>query len=475
MIAAMRHTLPDPMLSQLSELLATQTGLHFPRERWDDLERGMEAAAYEAGNASVQEYVRHILSAPLTHQQTEILASHLTVGETYFFRDSKSFAALEQYVLPGLIDSRRNAGRRLRIWSAGCCTGEEAYSIAILLDRLLPDLAQWNITLLATDINPHFLRKGMEGVYGEWSFRDTPPWVKEQYFKPGRQGRFEIHPRIRKRVTFSCLNLADDVYPSLSNNTNVMDLIFCRNVLMYFTEAWAQKVVGNLHRALMDGGWLIVSPTEASNTLLPQFAPVNFPDAVLYRKAAMDGRQFAQAEYREILAEPQEIPIFFPLPETPQPDAAPAADEKIMASPKQEDPDALRATARLCANQGKLAEAAEWCGQAIAADKLNPQSHYLLATIRQELGQADAAEQALKRALYLAPDFVLAYFSLGNLRLSQGRYAEAERYFGNALALLQEYPFHEIIPESDGLAAGRLTEIINSVLASLPHAATIQA
>ncbi len=460
-MTGMRHILPEQMLSSLSELLAQRTGLNFPKERWSDLERGMSAAARASGENNVQAYVRRLLSAGLTQHQTEILASHLTVGETYFFRDGKSFELLEQYALPALIHSRRDAGRRLRIWSAGCCTGEEPYSIAMLLDRLLPDHEQWDITLLATDINPQFLRKGADGVYGDWSFRDTPAWIKERYFKKVRQGYFEIHPRIKKRVTFSYLNLADDVYPSLSNNTHAMDLILCRNVLMYFAAAQAAKIAGKLHRALVDDGGLLVSPAEASNTLLAQFAPAYFfSDAAIYRKAAP----------RETTPAAEAIPFFFPPPETQQPDTpAPTIKPPV---PPPDGAAALCVTARLCAGQGRLAEAAGWCEQAIAANRLNPQSHYLLATIRQELGQADAAEQSLKRALYLDPDFVLAYFTLGNLRRSQGRREEAGRYFGNALALLQRRPCHEAIMESDGLTAGRLEDIIRSALDNLPQPCT---
>jgi len=168
------------------------------------------------------------------------------------------------------------------------------------------------------------------------------------------------------------------------------------------------------------------------------------------------------------------------LPETPRQDAVqPQADEKIVellgALPRQPDePGALRATARLRANQGKLAEAVEWCDKAIALDKLNPQSHYLLATIWQELAQPDAAEQSLKRVLYLVPNFTLAHFAMGNLRLSQGRRKEAERYFANALALLQAHPQDEILPESEGLTTGRLAEIISSVMASLPRTAEVR-
>jgi len=480
----MRHILPDQMLSTLSGLLAEQTGLNFPEERWSDLERGMDGAARESGETDVAAYVRRVLSAPLTHQQTEILASHLTVGETYFFRDSKSFAALEQHVLPQLIHSRREEGRRLRIWCAGCCTGEEPYSIAMLLDRLLPEHEQWHITLLATDINPHFLRKAAEGIYGEWSFRDAPAWLKQRYFNSGRQGRFEILPRIKKRVTFSYLNLADDVYPSLSNNTNAMDLILCRNVLMYLTAPQAAKIADNLHRALVDDGWLLPSAVEASNTLFAQFAPVDFSGAAFYRKAAAEVSQAVRTDYAEpsfaaAFPAPWEMPMnagetpsFIPLPEIPHPEL-PIQPVNGAATPA-DAADTLCATARLCANQGKLAEAAGWCEQAIAADKLYPQSHYLLATIRQELGQAEAAEQSLKRALYLDPDFVLAYFALGNLRLSQGRQEEARRYFGNALALLRQHPSNETLPEADGLTTGRLHEIIQSVVDSLPSAAAMR-
>lgn len=475
--------LPHPLLSRLSEFLEAQIGLHFPRERWRDLERGIAAAARELGFPEVEACAHGLLSAPLTHRQIEILAGHLTVGETSFFRDRKSFEALEHYVIPPLIRSRRDSERRLRIWSAGCSTGEEPYSIAMVLDRLLPDHEQWNITILATDINPQSLRKAVEGAYGAWSFRDTPDWIRERYFKKVQPGHFEIHPRIRKMVTFSYLNLADDVYPSLSTNTNAMDVIFCRNVLMYFTAERAEKVAANLHQAALNGGWLIVSPAEASHKLFSRFSPVNFPGAIFYRKCSGDAlpahneypRPFASAPEAVhppvIPLELREAPPFFSLPGPPRLEAArPALDAMLR---ERKETDELCATARLCANQGKLDEAVAWCGKAIAADKLNPQSHYLLATIRQELGQPDAAEQALKRVLYLAPDFVLAYFALGNLYLSQGRSGKARRHFANALALLRSHSQDEVLPESEGLMAGRLVEIITAVMVSLPRTAEV--
>ncbi len=464
----MRCALPDLLLSDLllsglSDFVATRIGLHFPQERWRDLERGLAAATPELGQPDVELCVRWLLSASLTRSHIEILASHLTVGETYFFREKRSLEILETQVVPELLRSRRDGERHLRIWSAGCCTGEEPYSIAMLLDRLIPDQTAWNITLLATDINPRFLRKAAEGVYGEWSFRDTPEWIRTRYFKRRKDGRFELSAHIKRKVTFSYLNLADDVYPSLLNNTNAMDVIFCRNVLMYFTAQHAKKVTRNFHRSLVEGGWLIVNATETSATLFPLFTPVEFHGALLYRKAKDDAPWHA-IEYQPLALQPALFP-----PEPPGQATTMAPSDPL--SQEQNDCEALSLNARDCANQGRLGEAIEWCAKAIAADKMNPARHYLLAAIQQEQGQLDAAAQSLNRALYLDSGFVLAHFALGNLRLSQGKRREAERHFTNALATLQTHPHDEILPEAEGLTAGRLVEIVTSALACLPHAA----
>jgi len=467
----MRPTLSHSLLSRLSELVAEQTGLNFPQERWGDLERGIAAAAPDFNFSDRESCARWLLSAPLTRHMNEILATHLSVGETYFFREKQNLEILEEHILPPLLQARRqNEQRRLRIWSAGCCTGEEAYTIAILLDRLIPDLKEWHVTILATDFNPKFLRKAAQGVYGNWSFRDAPGWLRERYFTTRADGRLEILPRIRKMVTFSYLNFAEDVYPSLSNNTGAMDVIFCRNVLMYFTAQRAKQVAGNFHRALVDGGWMIVSPTEASNRLLSSFTPVEFPEAVLYRK--MVNAEFQMQESKSSFRETEAAPPLFPDAQT-EPDVvttaihAPQADR--LPVPQTEEDEAPSRMARSCANQGQLSEALEWCEKAITADKMNPSHHYLSATILQEQGQHDIAIRSLMRALYLDPDFVLAHFALGNMHQSQGHYWEAQRYFGNVLLLLRNHPPDETLPEADGLTAGRLAEIVASLQASLPQ------
>lgn len=452
----MCNPLPDALLSGLSGLVAARLGLHFPQERWPDLERGVAAAARDLGKPDAESCARWLLSAPLAQKHIGVLAGHLTVGETYFFRESRSLDAFAEHVVPELLDARRAGERRLRIWSAGCAAGEEPYSIAMLLDRLLPAHEQWQVTILATDIAPQSLHKATLGVYGKWSFRGVPDWIKARYFKKREGGRFELSPQIRKKVAFSYLNLSDDVYPSPLNNTNAMDVIFCRNVLMYFNAEKAKEVAAKLSRSLVEGGWLIVSPAETSNTLFSPLAAVEFPEAVLYRKGADAAPLPAPPEISRTTGatapEPERVPPAVP---EAQPDSG----------------GALFATARHHANEGRLDAALGWCERAIAADKQNPAPHYLLATVQQELGRADAAAQALSRALYLDSGFALAHFALANARLSQGRRREADRHFSNALALLRARPPEEIVPESGGLTAGRLAEIVESVMAGLPRAA----
>ena len=480
------NVLPDSLLAQLSDFLEAQMGLHFPRERWRDLERGIVAAFRASGYADVEAFTHWLLSTPLTRSQIEGLASHLTVGETYFFREKRSFEIFEQHILPELLHARAQTERNLRIWSAGCCTGEEPYSIAMLLDRLIPDPGNWNLTILATDINPQFLRKAAQGVYGTWSFRETPGWIRERYFTSLQDGRFEIQPRIRRMVTFSYLNLADDAYPSLVNGTNAMDVIFCRNVLMYFSQKRAKGVIDKLQRSLVEGGWLITSPTETSNVQFSALTAVEFPGAFLYRKLAVAAPPALAAGYQapwyqvaavdaETSAEPAEPVAFDTAASAFAAEVLPVTGGEQVAQADAADPCANddsemeRRQARACADAGRLAEAIAWCEKAISADKLNPAHHYLLATIEMERGQGAASERSLGRALYLEPDFVLAYFALGNLCLSAGRQREARRHFSNALTLLRAYPADALLPESDGLSAGRLVEIIASVQASLPR------
>lgn len=487
--------------ARVSALIAERMGLHFAPERVTDLQRGLAGAAAELGFGDVAACVDWLLATPLTRAHLQVLAAHLTIGETYFFREKNTLDIFATRVLPELIRARRGREQRLRLWSAACCSGEEAYSLAILLHQVLPDLADWHVTILATDINARFLRKAVVGSYGEWSFRDTPAGFRDRYFIRTDDRRHTIRPEIQELVTFEHLNLVDDVYPSLATDTNAMDVIFCRNVLMYFTAAQTAKVIGNLQHSLVDGGWLAVSPSEASKALFPQFVTRNFPGVILFQKSSANWRPdpaptpaSAPAILPPMLpVQPAMTPAWTPEPRpaplaTAPPPAAtgPApyavaaslyeqgrygeAVDTLLASSAGHAPDhsACSLMARALANQGRLADALTWCDRWIAADKVDAAGYYLRGVVLLEQGDPDEARRSLQRALYLDPSHVLAHFTLANLARSGGRRDEADKHFANTLHLLGRLRPDDRLPESDGLTAGRLTETITALTARGP-------
>ncbi|MEW6756055.1 MAG: CheR family methyltransferase [Candidatus Latescibacterota bacterium] len=276
--------LPAEALVQAGAVVARQLGLHFPPERRGDLERGLLAAARQLGHRDAAAWVSGLAVSGMAPREVQVLASHLTVGETYFFRDRHSFAVLEQHVLPALVEARRGTSRRLCIWSAGCCTGEEVYSLAILLHQLLPDLPDWRLTLLGTDVNPRFLQQAREGVYTHWSFRDVPAGIFARHFAPEADGRLAVLPHLGRMVTFAPHNLVGGTGPLALGPVPCVDLILCRNVLMYMTAEQARQAAGLLGGALGMGGWLLVGGAEVSPALFAPLVPVSFPGAVLYRR-----------------------------------------------------------------------------------------------------------------------------------------------------------------------------------------------
>jgi chemotaxis protein methyltransferase CheR len=448
--------LATPRWHRVSELIAASTGLHFPPERRADLRRALDEAAPELGFDDCDACVDWLLDAPLSSEALRKLARHLVVGETYFFRERPSFNALATHVLPLLI-RRRSAARRLRLWSAACSTGEEAYSLAILLQRLLPEWRDWNISILATDINPESLRKAEAGMYGEWSFRESAPGFRERFFSPAGDHRYRLRSELRDMVTFVELNLAKDAIPSPATGTDAMDLILCRNVLIHFTPEHARRLIGSLHQALVDDGWLIVTPAECSQTLFTGFVPVNFPGSVLYRK----GEAQAPPPAPQPLSELEVAEVLAPVSESP---AGPVQSTQT-PPPAARTVQSLGAQARALANQGALTAALEASEQWIAADKLDAAAHYLHAMVLQELGQRSRARAALHRAVYLLPGFVLAHFALGNHARAEARHADARRHFANAERLLRSLPDDHGVPEAEGLTAGRLREIISALSA----------
>lgn len=468
-------TSDDPIRSALCEMLSMHLGLHFSPERWPDLLRRMAPVATELGYRTLQDGLHGLLAKPLGQREMEVLGRHLTVGETYFFRDPAIFAALEQHLLPDLIRHRRNTTRHLRIWSIGCSSGEEAYSIAIAVANMLPDLAQWNVSIQGTDINLHALARAREGVYGNGSFRTPLPPASQRWFSAPRAGHRAVAPQIKSMVRFSYFNLMDARYPAVEINTNAMDLIFCRNVLMYFHP---QRVVESLERignSLLDGGWLVLSPVESALVTALPLRPRHLPGVLFYQKAEADGTSplapgpmphLPQAASSG--TDPDER-TSRPAPPPPAPSPPP------LRPPPPPVPDLaqpLVQQAREQANRGLLTEALASCDQAIAQNKLNPAWAFLRASILLELGYDDDAAAALQRTLYLDHDFVMAHVTLANLLLRRGRHASACKHYRNALELLAPLDAQQIPQEADGMTAGRLREYIAATLAAGGKATT---
>lgn len=456
--------LSDGVCGAARDLIARHLGLAFAENRRAELERGLVRACHASAAPSPEAYLAWLAKLPDESREWTRLAAYLTVGETYFFRDLATLEALESHVLPSLIAVRRREGlRRLRLWSAGCATGEEPYTLAIMLDRLLPDASDWSVTILATDINVQALEVARRGWYRAWSFRETPASVRDRYFDRRDGDCFELDSRIRRAVTFAPLNLAQDGYPSVVTNTTAMDVILCRNVLMYFTTEAQRAAAVRLQKALVDGGWLGVAAAEAAAELLRPLVAVSFPDAILYRReaAGVAGATgvVELSPFRAVAPVAAEMPLALPV-------ALESGEEVIAQAPMPSAPAAVRERARVLADEGKLDEAHALCEAALARDSLDLEAHLLLAAICQERGAIRPALEALRRAIYLAPDCAVAHFLLGSLLLVQGDRERGRRSMDTVVRLLDGVPTDEAVAGSDGLAAGRLLETARAHLES---------
>ncbi len=232
-------------------------------------------------------YIEDLKRQSFDSTMHEDLIAGVTVGESYFFRDKAQMDYLRNKLLPSLIQKRRDQNSLyLRIWSAGCSDGQELYSIAILLHQLLPDLQDWTLHMLGTDINVNALSRAIKGQYSEWSFRSTDENIRNAFFTK-QKGKWHISNVIQKLTKYSYLNLYSDNFPSISSEINAMDLILCRNVFIYFDPATAKVVMEKFYQSLLPSGYLLQSASD-----LLDFKMLNF------KRHYVDSTSFFQkAEY----------------------------------------------------------------------------------------------------------------------------------------------------------------------------------
>ncbi len=261
------------------DLVRLKSGIFFNEKKRSDLKTGVLKAFHYSGFPNTNAYYETLLKEPSSSTLFKTLVSFLTVGETYFFRH---FDVLEKQILPRLIRAHQH-DKTLRIWSAGCSTGEEPYTIAMVLDHILPDIAEWKIFILGTDININSLEYAREAVYRPWSLRSINDFYKAKYFQK-KEGLYYLDPAVKKMVRYEYLNLVEDCYPSAQNETADLDIIFCRNVTIYFEAETTIKVINRFYRCIKEKCYLAVGHAEPSSLIYDRYIAEIFPDAVIYRK-----------------------------------------------------------------------------------------------------------------------------------------------------------------------------------------------
>jgi len=359
----------------------------------------------------------------------------LTNGETYFLRDHGQFDLLRQRLLPELIERRRDA-KTLRLWSAGCSSGEEAYSLAMLVDMLLPQRDGWNILILGSDIDESALAKARHGHYGQWSFRMAPPLLKQNYFlHKGEQ--WTLIDRIRSMVTFRTVNLISEVFPNAQLQN--MDLILCRNVFIYFGTAAVASVADKLTDALSDGGYLMTAHTELIGHRVKNLQSRLFAEGVAYQRAAPPpAGSLPQPAY---ISPP-------PVVAKRRTTSAPHLLPPIAPNPKD-----LLASARACADRGAYDQAVQTCRRVLTIDPLAPEPHFLLAQLAQIKGDFEQARELLDKTLYLDPRSVAATLELAALCERTQNLPRAQTLRRAALDIVRTLPGNIMIEPYETTAA----------------------
>lgn len=481
-------------------------GLYYPKERWQELEKKLTVIKNACGFDHTSDCLIWLMKHPINKKQLDILTFHLTIGETYFFRDRQLFTTLEQQILPDII-SNHLKDRSIRIWSAACCTGEEPYSIAMLLHRVIPNIKDWKISILGSDINPEFLNKAKKAQYKKWSFRTTSPDNIKHYFTKNKDETFSVIPEIQNMVDFKELNLVDDAYPDSLQGFNEMDLILCHNVLIYFSENQIKTTVHKLTKSLRKNGWLSFSAIETSFIAETDLNPHRYPGIVFFKK-----KPSPKASHVEHHSPHQHTPLLlknrnaiFPSTSVDKPHTTPHITKthakiksnddvfneclrlsqqkayqdiitllKPLLTPFKNDVTAITEHVeeiilliRTYANQGDLISALEWTERGLQADQLNPVLHYLHATLLQEQGNASEAIKSVKKAIFIDTDFILAYIMLGILEKQQHNKQAAQRNFNTALDLINNLPLENPQYHTDAFAPEYLKDLISNNLKNL--------
>ncbi|KQT57216.1 protein-glutamate methyltransferase [Methylobacterium sp. Leaf456] len=467
----------DPGFAALKERVIARTGHSYYADKDDLLHDRVRRRLKICGLPDCTAYLAR-LEDPGGRDEWAALEAEITIGETFFFRYAEQFEALRARILPDLIAARADI-RTLRIWSAGCSTGAEPYSLAILVRDLLGEaLPEWSVTILGTDLSVEALATARSAEFGPWALRtlDEPDrlrWFRHMPARPGRpHGSYALRPIYRRMVRFerhNLLTLIDGASPALGP---AFDLILCRNVLIYFHTEHVNGIVRALGQRLQPGGWLLIGHAEPNPAFAQWLEPVALPGTVAYRPAGTEVGEPAPAPQPFLPWTPEAPPAFVPPTPPEPPPPPPAAREATQPVPAGEAPAAadLLEEIRRLADAGETARAWRLIQDEIGGRGTDPGLRYYEGLLALDLGREAEAERALRGALFLDRGFVMAHYQLGLLLARHGRREEAARALDNALRLAQGLAPETILPEGDGVSAHRLAENARALLTSGPAA-----
>jgi chemotaxis protein methyltransferase CheR len=273
---------PDPELVRIRDLVYHVAGIFHPDNKLrlllDRCGRRMKVLKTE----SLREYFECLTIKPTRQTELVALLNEITIGETCFFRNQPQLDAVRQVVIPKLLEAKAALPlRRLRIWSAGCSTGEEPYTLSMLLmEEAQGRLKDWTIEILATDLNERSLAHAKNAIYGTYSTRNLTPYFRQKYFTPAGE-QLQVQPPVRNNITFSRLNLSDDGRMTFMKG---IDIVFCCNVLIYFDLVSKRKVIQHFYNNLLPQGYFFLGHSESLFGVSDDFRLVHLPGATAYIK-----------------------------------------------------------------------------------------------------------------------------------------------------------------------------------------------
>jgi len=477
-----------------------RTGIVIQDHQLENLRATAGEICDKFGYASCEEFLDFLQQCDQYVPELEWLISRITVGETYFFRDQAQMDYLRRNWLPEIINRKREKGEKtLRIWSAGCSSGQELYSIAILLHELLPDPKSWTLHLLGTDINTDGLSRAIRGEYGEWSFRATNEDIRRQHFIQKGHNQYKINPQFRSMVKFSFLNLADDSYPSIMTETHAMDLILCRNVFIYFDGSMTINVLKKFTNCLVPEGRLLLGASDMTPTSVDGLEFSEWGGMFYYRRA---DEKYPSQPLIKANKKPQAITLPA-TPSAPQPatitkeekplpvPAAPVAVPPAASEPESidarirkllreerwneaigaiaqymdihgETPAMLQHRAKALSNRGESLQAIQLCQRSIDLDPLNHHTYLIMALSLLELNRLQEAEAALRKVIYLNREFIEAHFHLALLQLRLGKVKPGLKSLENALSAAERIDPERELHHAVGMTVGRFAEVVKN-------------